>query len=418
MRLGRIAVVLLAACIGFVGVAGEASAASKRIKPEFFGVQDDRYGRDDTGAWGTARIWAAWCTLQPTAETDLRDSVDDQLGDVYRTYADAGVTRLAVSLGHPASWVFNDHPVAFSRESTSIWFCDFNAANTSFPTVKNLRSGPVRGYYITYISAVIEAARPYLEANRRNTLVLQAWNEPNLKNGGSVRTAIPGAADSWKKASKSLREQERIMRAVVRDLIPGRFEISSPALYGKKNTLNKHYFKAQAKDRTIDSVSLNMYTLRQKSVNRSVALWRRKARVAKEVVTRQRRLRNIPIWLTETNHNLQNGTGDVGNRDGVWAKPKVQRRLVEVTTMEALRRGYAGIEWYQGSPTQSAVNTRPGTPASRASLALRTQLLKRKLVRCSTRKSWTTCTLSSRPGSRSIQLKWSLKGTKGVRIRK
>lgn len=418
MRLSRIVAVFLAACIGFVGVAGEASAASKRIKPEFFGVQDDWYGRDDTGAWGTARIWAAWCTVQPTAETDLQQSVADLIGGAYQTYADAGVTRLAVSLGHPASWVYNDHPVAVSRERTYIWYCDYNAANTSFPTVTTLRSEPVRGAYITYISAVIEAARPYLEANKRNTLVLQAWNEPNLNNGGSVRNAIPGAAQSWKQASKSLREQERIMRAVARDLIPGRFEISSPALYGKDTTLNKRYFKAQAKKRTIDSVSLNMYTLRQRSVNKSVALWRKKARVAKQVVTRHKRLRNIPIWLTETNHNLRNDTDDVGNRDGKWAQPRVQKRLLEVTTMEALRRGYAGIQWYQGSPTQTAVNTRPGTPASEAGLALRKQLLKRKLVKCSTKKSRTTCTLSSRPGSKRIQVRWSLKGSKGVRILK
>lgn len=418
MRLSRIVAVFLAAAIGFVGVAGEASAASKRIKPEFFGVQDDRYGRDDTGAWGSARIWAAWCTVQPTAETRLQQSVADLIGGAYRTYADAGVKRLAVSLGHPASWVYNDHPVAVSREYTHIWYCDSNAANTSFPRATTLRAGPLRAAYITYISAVIKAARPYLEANRRNKLVLQAWNEPNLSIGGSVRNAIPGAARSWKQASKSLREQERIMRAVAGGLIPGRFEISSPALYGRDNPLNSRYFTAQDRKRTIDSVSLNVYTLRQRSVNKSVALWRRKARDAKQVVTRHRRLRNIPIWLTETNHNLRNDTDEVGNRDGKWAESWVQKRLLEVTTMEALRRGFAGIQWYQGSLKQTAVNTRPGTPASEASLALRKQLLRRKRINCTTKKTRTTCTLSSRPGSKSIQVRWSLKGSKGVGILK
>lgn len=208
------------------------------------------------------------------------------------------------------------------------------------------------------------------------------------------------------------------MRAVAGGLIPGRFEISSPALYGRDNPLNSRYFTAQDRKRTIDSVSLNVYTLRQRSVNKSVALWRRKARDAKQVVTRHRRLRNIPIWLTETNHNLRNDTDEVGNRDGKWAESWVQKRLLEVTTMEALRRGFAGIQWYQGSLKQTAVNTRPGTPASEASLALRKQLLRRKRINCTTKKTRTTCTLSSRPGSKSIQVRWSLKGSKGVGILK
>lgn len=416
MGVGRAVVAVFTALLLVGSLGGPVAAGPRPITPEFFGVQDDRAQPPDPQAWGSARVWAAWCTVQPTAQTDLATSVPRRLGPAFETYAASGTRRVTVSLGHPAAWVFGEHPTAVSTRHTRIWYCQYAAANTSFPTARSLRSGPVRDAYEAYVRSVIESAGPYLAAHPDNRLVLQAWNEPNLRSGGTVRHRIPGAARSWSQAVASLRQQELILRRVASQAIPGRFEITSPSLYGKRSALNTAYLKAQARRATVDSISLNFYTLRQGNVNRSLALWRKKAAVAKRLVTRHKSLRKVPIWLTETNHNLVNGIPDDSNQTGVWALPEVQRRLVEVTTMEALRQGFAGLQWYQGTLLQTAVNTRPGTPATAASKALRTQLEGRRLVRCATRRSTTTCALTARPGSGPIKVRWSAKGSAGVTI--
>jgi hypothetical protein len=416
-RIGKVSIAAFIAGAVLVTPVDPASAASRRITPETFGIQDDVGRPNQPGAWGSARMYAKWCMVQPRAGTEAAEDAQRALGRAFRTNRDNGVSRLTVSFGHPAAWVFDDHPVAAGRSNRHIWFCGGAAAGGTIPKKSTLRSGPVRDAYSAYVAGVIEAARPYLDANPANTLVLQAWNEPNLRNGAKITKAIPGSARSWKQAARSLQEQERIIRSIAAAMIPGRFEITSPSLYGKKTTLGKHYFRYQAKKRTIDSVSLNFYTLRQKSVNKSIALWRKKATRAKKLVTKHKRLRKLPIWITETNHNLVNGIPSTSNVDGVWATEKVQKRLVEVTTMEALRLRYAGIGWYQGSPLQTAVNVQEATPATAASVTLRNELMGRKVKKCKTRKKTTTCRLSARPGSPAIKVSWSKKGSKGVRIR-
>lgn len=407
---------MLASALVLTLPAPPASAKARPITPEYFGVQDDGAGVPDDLAWSTGRVWAAWCTIQPTRETEVADAAQRRLGPTFAMYAGTATTRLTVSLGHPSPWVFDNHRLAVSSKGVRVWYCEYAAANTSFPTVRTLRSEPVKSAYADYVRAVIDAARPYLDANAENTLVLQAWNEPNLLNGGTITNRIPGAARSWKAASASLREQERIMRRVATELIPGRFEVTSPSLYGKKTALGTRYFKDQAKRRTIDSISLNFYTLRQGTVNKSLARWRTRAGVAKRLVTKHKRLRKVPIYLTETNHNLVNHQGDYGNLTTRWAAPAAQQRMVEVTTMEAIRRGFAGIQWYQGTPTQTAVDTRPGTVATEAGKALRAELVGRRLVKCRTKKSRTTCTFSARPDSGRIKVSWSSKGSRGVTI--
>jgi hypothetical protein len=394
-----------------------ATAASRPITPEYVGIQDDVSRPNQVGAWGSARMYAKWCMVQRTATQDVTTAAENALGGIFRTNRDNGVTRLTVSFGHPAPWVYDDHPAAFARSNTRIWFCRGAAAGGTFPSVAMLRSAPTRSVYEAYVAAVISAGQQYLAANPANKLVLQAWNEPNLLNGGALSKRIPGAARTWKQASDSLREQERIIRAVAASMIPGRYEITSPSLYGKKTKLGTYYFKAQAKKRTVDSISLNFYTLRQKSVNKSVALWKKKATRARKLVTKHKKLRKVPIWITETNHNLINGIPYRGNVTSFWATPKAQRRLVEVTTMEALRQGYAGIQWYQGTPEQTAVNAQAGSVATVASTALMGELIGRRVKKCKVRKSTTTCYLSARPGSRAIKVRWSKKGAAGVSIR-
>jgi hypothetical protein len=416
MLIRRLVSVGMGALLAATVVAGPASAASRPITPEFFGVQDDLVRPMAGHAWGSARLWAAWCTVQPRAGMPVGPAAEQALGRQFGVFADAGVSRLTLSLGHPAPWVFGDHPRAVAKKTERVWFCGQHASVTSFPTASSLKSGPVRDAYSQYVAAVIAAARPYLDANPANKLVLQAWNEPNLLNGGTVTHRIPGSARTWKQASDSLRAQERIIRQVARATIPGRFEVTSPSLYGKRTALNTAYFKDQARSRTVDSFSINFYTLRQKSVNKSLSLWRSKASTAQKLITRHRSLKKVPIWITETNHNLINGIPDQGNVTGFWATPAVQKRLVEVTTMEALRKGFAGIQWYQGTDPQTAVRTLTGTPATEASAALRAELEGRQLVRCTTKRSRTTCSLTARAGSGPIKVTWSAKGSAGVTI--
>lgn len=393
-----------------------ASAAGRPITPEYVGIQDDLIRPNQAGAWGSARMYAKWCLVQKDASLDPAAAAESVLGGAFRTHADMGVTRLTVSFGHPAAWFYDNHPAATANSNKRIWFCGGAAAGGTFPSVTMLRSAGARSAYQAYVAGVISAGQQYLAANPTNKIVLQAWNEPNLLNGGAPTKKIPGAARTWKQASDSLREQERILRAVASSMIPGRFEITSPSLYGKKTQLNKYYFKAQAKSRTVDSISLNFYTLRQKSVNKSLALWKKKAATAKKLVTKYKKLRRLPIWITETNHNLINGIPYTGNVTSFWAKPGTQKRLVEVTTMEALRQGYAGIQWYQGAPVQTAVNTQAGSVATAASTALMGELVGRRVSKCTVRKSTTTCRLTARPGSGAITVRWSKEGSAGVSI--
>lgn len=395
--------------------ATSASAASRPIRGDYFGVQDDSL-RNASPAWGAARIWGAWCTVQPTAGTDVKKSADRALGRAFALNGLAERSRVTVHLGHPAPWVFGNHPQAAKGGNKNVWYCKAKRSVTAFPSAKSLRSGRVRAAYTAYVAAVIKAAKPYLSARKSNKLVLQAWNEPNLGSGGRVKYKIPGAARTWTQAAESLRQQERVMRQVAQSLIPGRFEISSPAMYGKPTKLGTPYFRLQAKKRTVDSFSLNFYTLRVKTVNGSLSQWRSKASRAKRLVTRYKALRSVPIWITETNHSLVNVRGDKRNQKATWSAPAAQRRLVEVTTLEAMRLGFAGIEWYQGTTRQTAVNTRPGTPATVATRQLRTELEGRRLLSCSSRKGVSVCTFSARKGSKSVKVRWTSGGSRGVTI--
>ncbi len=232
---------------------------------------------------------------------------------------------LTVSLGHPPSWVFRNHRNAFKR--TGMWYCGKRRSAVAFPSPASLRSGPVRKAYAAFVAGVISAAKPYLKADKGNRLVLQASNEPNLRSGGRVDTKIPGAAKTWTQAAESLREQERILRLVAQRMIPRRFEITTPSMYGKPTKLGSRYFKLQARARTVDSISLNFYTLRVKSPNTSIKTWRSRAARAKRLVTKYRSLRGLPIWITETNHNLVNHSRRQTNRRKTWSSPAAQKRL-------------------------------------------------------------------------------------------
>ncbi len=394
--------------------AGAAAAGPRPILPDYFGVQDD-HQRNAAPEWAAARIWAPWCSVQPTAGTDPVREAQKVLGHAFAVSAAAGRTRVNVSLGHPPAWVYGNHPQATRGGNPSVWYCGAARSVTAFPLARTLSTpGPVRAAYAAYVVGVITAATAYLEANSGTRLVLQAWNEPNLSNGGKVNHKIPGAARTWTQASDSLRAQERLMRQVAQRMIPGRFEVSSPAMYGKSTKLGAKYFRAQAKQRTVDSFSLNFYTLGVKSVNSSLSQWRSKAERAKRVVTRYKSLRSVPIWITETNHSLMNKRGNTRNLSPTWTSAAAQKRMVEVTTLEALRMGFAGIEWYQGTPTQTALDPRPGSPATAAVVALRAELVGRTLKKCSTRKKAVTCVFSARPGGGPIKVRWSRKGSAGV----
>jgi len=383
-------------------------AAPRPIGPTFFGVQDDHFW-NPSGAYGTGRIWRTWCDVQPTANVNPRIGAARVFGPGFITNAKR--TRITLLLGHPAPWVYGNHPNA--KKKIHMWYCGAQRSAVAFPTVAKLRNPGMRAAYTNYVTGVIQAAKPYLAANPRNRIVLQAWNEPNLKSGGRVNTGIPGAAKTWGQAAASLREQERIIRSVARRMVPGRYELSSPSFYGKPGPLTKAYFAAQAKSRTIDSVSVNFYTVNVKSPNGSLKQWRSKAARAKSIVTRYPALRGLPIWITETNHNLINYSTSQANKRPPWSTPAVQRRLAEVTTLEAMRMGFAGIEWYMGALAQVAVNTWPGHPATVATARLNAALSGRRLIRCGT----TWCSFTARPGSRAVTVTWSRSGSSGVTIR-
>lgn len=408
---------LLVSCI-FGLTAAPVSAeplAPRPIRPDFFGVQDDTQ-RNNSPVWRTARIWGAWCSVQPRASMNVQQAARRVLGQAFALHGAAGRSRVTVSLGHPPPWVYANHRQATRPGNPRVWYCGAPRSVTAFPTVQSLTAGPVHNAYVRYVAAVIGSAKPFLAAHPVNRLVLQAWNEPNLGNGGKIKYKIPGAARTWVQAAESLRTQERIMRAVAQKLIPGRYEITTPAMTGRKTRLGTPYFRAQARARTVDSVSLNFYTRKSKSVNSSLKRWRFEAARAKRLVTRYKTLRRVPIWITETNHQLVNRKRDRRNLKPRWSAPAPQKRMAEVSTMEAIRLGFAGLEWYQGTRTQTAVNTRPGAPATQSIRALRAQLQGRSLVACRVGRKRTTCSFSARHGNPPIQVTWSRTGTAGVTI--
>lgn len=391
--------------------AGAAEAAPRPIRKDFFGVQDD-FHRNASPSYGASRLWAAWCTIQPGPRGNPKKGAERVLGRAFKVNAKAGRSRVTVSLGHPPPWVYGNHRNALKR--AGVWYCKGKRSTIAFPSAKSLRAGtPTRKAYAAYVTGVIVAAKPYLAKHKANRLVLQAWNEPNLGSGGKINTKIPGTAKTWRQAADSLREQERIIRFIAGRLIPGRFEITTPSMYGKPTKLGTPYFRAQARDRTVDSVSLNFYTLYVKTPNSSIKKWRSKAASAKRVVTKYKGLRSVPIWITETNHNLVN-SGKQTNRTPTWRSPAAQRRLMEVTTLEAIRLGFAGIEWYQGSLSQTAVNNRAGTAATVANTRVRDLLVGRVPTRCKAGKKTSWCQFSARKGSPAIRVSWSAKGTAGI----
>ncbi len=404
------------AAMGAPSGGGPGSPWRTPVGDPYLGVHDGQGKPVGPNLWGTSRVLALWCAVQPIRGINVTDSARTRLDGEYAKNAANGVRRLNVTLGHPAAWVFKDAKAARSTKNVPARYCQHTLANTSFPTRKSLASGPVRTAYVEYVRAVIRASKNYLAANGANKLVLMAANEPNLRSSGQVSRTIPGAARSWEEAAASLQKQERIMRKVAQQMIPGRFEITSPAMYGKQNAGATAYFKAQAKYRTIDSISLNFYTFGVTPA-KALASWRAKATRALKVVKTYQRLKRVPVWITETNHNLVNGNPrDRSNISSDWMSGPTQKHLAQATLAEAMRMGFAGIEFYQGSASQVALKYYPGTVAFQSTRSLFVLLAGRKLQKCTTTKSIVTCSFSARPIDGPVQLRWSAKGLSGVTV--
>jgi hypothetical protein len=384
------------------------------VTPETFGNQDDGNTGNTGETYSTGRVWAAWCTVQPeltTTNTEMVNNVKPAFDANLRT------TRLNVTLGHPPVWVYNNTKAAANQKGIFLWYCQFASANLTTPTVTMLKTTPTGALYKQYVRNVITAAGGYLAADPANKLVFEGWNEPNLRSGSIITSKIAGGVNTWPAAANSMQQQERYIREVGNEMIPGRFEVSSPAVYGKRTPFTDAYWAAQSNHRTIDSVSVNFYT-HNSTPNLSLQEWRRKAAKANLSVREHRKLRNVPIWVTETNHNLVNFNGNKSNLRAPITSPATQTRLTEVTLLEGLRAGYKGIEWYQGALPQTAVNTRPGTPGYAAVNRVRNVLVGRKLVKCRDVTAMSTvCVFTKKTatlGSEPVTATWSLVGTNGV----
>jgi hypothetical protein len=149
-----------------------------------------------------------------------------------------------------------------------------------------------------------------------------------------------------------------------------------------------------------------------------VADWDKRANSFRKRVRKHRKIRTLPIRVTEANLNLINRDGNATNLKASTANPDAQRRLATATQMNAYYRGFSSVYWLvPWRPEQTAVyvQTQPGNPARDALAVLQSALAGHTFVTCKQRKGLRTCTFKSPTGSRTKVL-WRNKRTSKVRL--
>lgn len=416
--------VAVAAALGLMatGLGAPAQAAPTRSWPVTPATLGTLYGQPDPGGMASVRVWgsAIWCYVQPTADADVAANLDALLAPTLERASNAGGTAI-VTLGHPAPWVFDDHPRAVAP--TKLWACGDHASGASIPSPASLK--PLRKdvpsvqaqRWADYVGAVVD----YITARYAGRLkvVLESWNEPNLSSGLNYKLGIPGAASTVKQAVSALHTYDSIAYEVIRAKgARGTVSLGSSALFTRPNSFSTLYLKAHNKKRRINEIHVNIYGFNGKGANNMVADWDRRAAQFRERVAKFRKLRSLPIQATEANLNLINRDGNQTNLRASTANAAAQRRLATATQMNAYYRGLSAVYWLvPGRPEQTAVHIdpRPGNPARDGLAVLQGALQGRTFVGCSQRKGLRTCTFVAPSGERARVL-WRNSRTSSVRL--
>ncbi len=246
---------------------------------------------------------------------------------------------------------------------------------------------------------------------------IEAWNEPNLSSGLNFRLRIPGAAQTREQAASALHTYESIAYDVIRRKgAQGTITLASSPVYQRSDKFTKLYLKAHNKKRRVDVIHVNVYSYQSRSIDGMAKEWDKRAAAFQSKLRKYKKLRKLPVTLSETNLNLINRDGNPSNVRASVKAPATQRRLATATQMNAYYRGYSAVTWLVPfRPAQAAVHiaTRPGNPA-RDSLAVLQGALKGSTMQsCASRKGVRTCTFKAPNGAR-IKVLWRLSGISKV----
>jgi hypothetical protein len=359
--------------------------------------------------------------VQPTAASDVSASLDRLLAPSLDAVAAAGGAAI-VTIGHPAPWVFNNHPKAVASADKS-WFCGDHASGISIPSPRALaRSAdgtPSRqaSLWAAYVQAYVEwITQRY---GRSLKVVLEVWNEPNLKSGIDYRLGIPGAARTREEAVTALHRLESIAYDVIRTRGAGaRITLASSALLTRPtHAFTKLYLAAHNRKRSIDAIHVNVYGITGSNPGAWAADWDTRAAQFKAAVRSYRALRTLPLRIVEANLNLTNlGQNDYNLRAST-ARPAVQRRMATATQMNAYYHGYSALYWLvPWGPTQAAVQVRtePGNVARDALAVLHSAVSGTTFSACSQRSGLRTCSFRGPQGR--VKVLWRTSGTSKVTL--
>ena len=413
---GLAAVVLT---LGLVSAGPAHASTATRSWPVTPGALGSLYGTVESG-FASLRIWgpAAWCYIQPTEDADVEANLERQVAPQLDQVAAAGGSAV-LTIGHPAPWVFENHPKAVV--TPKLWACGDHAAGRAIPSPKSLKPNEdgtpsvQTQRYRDYVSRVVDfLAERY---GGSVPITLQAWNEPNIAAGLEPGMKIPGAAHTVKEAAASLYAYDAIAYDVVRAKgATGWLKVGSSTTILRWDPLTKAYFAAHNRNPRIDEIHFNLYSYDVRSVDAAVAKWDKRAAKVASVRTRYKKLRSLPIRLSEVNLNLINDPRKLNLRTS-FANDAAQRRMATATQMNAYYHGIESLYWlipWRKIQTAVHVTTQVGNPAGDALATLQSNLLDTTFIGCKKSHSVRKCTFQAADGSRRYVL-WRNSGSSKVR---
>jgi hypothetical protein len=397
-----------------------ASAVPSRNVPITPAALGSLYGSVDPAGMASVRLWggAIWCYVQPTAEANIAANLDQLVAPGLDQVAAVGGTAI-VTIGHPAPWVFNNHPRAV--RPTKLWSCGNHASSVSIPSPAALK--PVRGQpsvqaqrWAQYVTGVVD----WLNARYAGRLkvILETWNEPNLSSGLNPSLKIPGAAQTPTQAALALHAYESIASDILTAKgVRGWVSLGSSAVFTRPNTFSKVYLSAHNKKRRIDSIHFNIYGFNGSTPTGAVTDWDRRAAQVRKRLSAYRALKRLPAYVTEANLNLTNSRSNRSNLRATITNQAQQRRMATATQMNAYYQGFSAVYWLIPWGQQQAavyVRTEPGNVARDALAVLQSAVSGTTLTGCTQRAGLRTCSFQGPQGR--VKVLWRNSGTSKVRL--
>ena len=403
-----------------LGAVSPAAAGPTRQWPVTPAALGSVYGTVSPDGFASLRIWgpAAWCYVQPTPDADIAANLDALVAPQLDQVAEAGGTA-TLTIGHPPPWVFENHPNAVRQTPT--WSCGNHAAGRAIPSPASLkplkdgtRSVQAQRLY-DYASQVIDYLWDRYEG--RVPIVLELWNEPNIPAGLEPGMKIPGTARTAKEAALSMHAYDRIVYDLIREKgATSWLSLATSTTILRWDAFTKAYFAAHNRSRKVDAIHFNLYSYSIRSVDSAVAKWDKRARLATTPLRKYRKLRSLPIRLSEVNLNLINHD-DPANTRASFTNDAAQRRMATATQMNAYFHGISALRWLPPwRKIQAAVHiqTEPGNVAHDALVTLNTAMLGTTFTGCSQKSGVRLCTLRGPTGARTYIL-WRNVGSSVVR---